>query len=152
MFWLCPILERRNLVPIRRSALYSILAVSIIIPAYNISLNTAFMVCTTDTYLFSVLHFMIILSRQVMRTAQYWWTSNCLRMMENNMLLVEIAWSPSDLWQITHVTENWMGTYVICTSRRMKIGLSGVSLVSSFIYRPFALAGPHEAFWEEMKW
>lgn len=37
----------------------------------NISLNTALMVCTTDTYLFSALHFMIILSRQVMRTAQY---------------------------------------------------------------------------------
>lgn len=32
MFWLCPILERRNLVPIRKSALYSILAVSIITP------------------------------------------------------------------------------------------------------------------------
>lgn len=31
MFWLCPILERRNLAPIIKSALYSILAVSIII-------------------------------------------------------------------------------------------------------------------------
>lgn len=83
------------------------------------------MVCTTDTLVFSVA-FHNHPSQPAMRTAPYRPTSDCLRMMENNMLLVEIAWSPSDLCQITHVTENWMGTYVICTSRRMKIGLSGV--------------------------
>lgn len=151
VFWLCPILEHENLMPIRNQGLIeSLLRAKLPLPL-NILLSTVFMVCNTDTFVFSVA-FHTRPFKLATRTAPYWWTSDRLRMMENNMLLVEIAWRPSDLCQITHVTENWMATYVICTSRQMKIGLSGVSPLSSFIYKPFALPAAHEAFWEEMKW
>lgn len=62
--------------------------------------------------------------------------------------------NPSDLWQSTHVAENWTGTHAIWASRWMKIGLSWVSLAyrSSFICTAFALPAPNEALWKEIKW
>lgn len=146
VFWLCPILEFRNQGSIQ-SLLWELLPLPL-----NILLKTVSTVCITDTFVFSVA-FHNCPFKLAIRTASYWWTSDCFRMMENNMLLVEIAWSPSDLCQITHVKENWMGTYVIYTSKRMKIGLSGVcpcyqvSSTNHLLCKP-----PHEPFWEEMKW